>query len=212
MSKTGYTAKNQPPSDEHPTVSTTHLERLQRMDPEGWSRLVTTFGPIVYRWCRSSGVNPDDSADVVQEVFTSVARGVGDFERLKAEGSFRSWLATITRNRVRDYIRKQNRSPVGMGGTEAMIKLQQQSDPDAEDVLDSTICGEDVYNPLVHRVLTQVQAEFEQKTWRAFWLSAVENKTAADIASQTGLSTASVYQSKSRVLRRIRQRLSEFPE
>ena len=40
---------------EHPTLSSHFLLSVQRMDPTSWSRLVTTFGPIVYRWCEGLG-------------------------------------------------------------------------------------------------------------------------------------------------------------
>ncbi|QDT13317.1 ECF RNA polymerase sigma factor SigE [Planctomycetes bacterium K23_9] len=176
------------------------------MQPEFWSRLVHTFGPIVYRWCRSSGVSESDSPDVVQEVFASVARGISDFQRQKESGSFRSWLATITRNRVRDYFRRQARQQSAAGGTEAFQFLQQQAD-----VIDESICGDSIDSPLVRRVLKSVRVEFEETTWRAFWLTTIESQSPSLVADSTGLSVASVYQAKSRILRRLRQAMAELP-
>lgn len=192
--------------DEHPTVSSMLLADVQQMEPEGWSRLVHVFGPIVYHWCRSSGIADSDAPDVVQEVFASVARGIPKFKREKPQGSFRSWLATITRNRVRDYFRRQARHQPASGGTEALEQLQQQAES-----LDTTICPESAERPIVRRVLEHVRAEFEQSTWDAFWMTAIEGKSAADVAQAVGVSVASVYQSKSRILRRLRQRLAEIP-
>lgn len=198
---------NQPSPAEHPTLSTQHLAGVQRMDPEGWSRLVHTYGPIVYRWCRASGVPESDAADVVQDVFTSVARSIADFQPQKQTGSFRSWLATITRNRVRDYFRKQSLREQAAGGTGAWQQMQQYVDN-----LDSSISVDQATNPIVQHVLESVKAEFEHLTWQAFWMTAVEAKTAAEVSAAIGMPVASVYQSKSRVLRRLRQRLSELPE
>jgi RNA polymerase sigma-70 factor, ECF subfamily len=192
---------------EHPTLSSMLLNDAQRMDPAAWSRLVDTFGPIVYRWCRASGVNPTDAADVVQEVFVSVARGIVGFRREKEQGSFRSWLATITRSRVRDYFRRQAAREAAAGGTDALRRLEEHAES-----LDSTISSDDIMSPLVRHVLDAVKAEFEPSTWQAFWLTAVEGKPAAEVAEATGLSVASVYQAKSRVLKRLRQRLAEVPE
>ena len=176
------------------------------MDPVGWSRLVTTFGPIVYHWCRTSGVRDSDAPDVVQEVFAAVARGIANFQREKDQGSFRSWLATITRNKVRDYFRRQSKREDGQGGTDALLQLQMIPED-----LDSTICAANATKPLIREVLQQVEAEFESTTWKAFWLTTIDGMKANDVASQLGLSAASVYQSKSRVLRRLRQRLAELP-
>jgi RNA polymerase sigma-70 factor, ECF subfamily len=195
-----------PLSREHPTASSLLLEGVQRMDPAAWSRLVDTFGGIVYGWCRASGVTPADAEDVVQEVFASVARAVDRFQREKPEGSFRSWLATITRNRVRDHFRRQMQREVAAGGTDALRRLEEQAER-----LESTICTQGMESLVLQRVLDAVRMEFEPQTWSAFWKCAIDGLPAADVAEITGLSVASVYQAKSRVLRRLRQRLSELP-
>ena len=201
------------PAPEHPTLSSQFLLSVQRMDPAGWNRLVTTFGPIVYRWCRTSGVHNADAPDLVQEVFAAVARGITSFEREKSQGSFRSWLATITRNKVRDYFRLQSKRQIGEGGTEALVQLHRVAeDLGVPENLDSTICAETATTPLIRGLLQQVESEFESGTWRAFWMTTIDEVKAIDVANQLGISVASVYQSKSRVLRRLRQRLAELPQ
>ena len=60
--------------------------------------------------------------------------------------------------------------------------------------------------------LNRLEAEFEPSTWKAFWLTAVDGKTASEVNDLTGLSVASIYQAKSRVLKQLRQRLAELPE
>lgn len=192
------------------------LGGVQEMDAESWSRLVGTFGPIVYRWCRTSGITASDTPDVVQDVFASVARGIGDFQQKKAEGSFRSWLATITRNRVRDHFRRlaKRRDAEGnaIGGTDALEQLNQLGCDAGHDDLDSTICPDSIQSPLMRQVLASVKSEFERTTWTAFWSTTVDEKSAPSVATDLGVSVASVYQAKSRVLRRLRARMAELPE
>ena len=195
-------------SNELPTLSSGLLNGVQAMDAQSWSRLVNAFGPIVYRWCRASGVAEAEAADVVQNVFASVARGIEGFERKKKVGSFRSWLATITRNRVRDYYRQvEKREAAAAGGTQAQMQLNELAE-----VLDSTICPEAMETPLVQTVLSSVRAEFETKTWDAFWLNVVDCLAAKDVAEKLGITTASVYQAKSRVLRRLRKAMNDLPQ
>ena len=191
---------------EIPTVSTQLLIGVQAMNPESWSRMVNTFGPVVYRWCRSGGVPEADAADLVQDVFIAVARGIGHFQRQKKQGSFRSWLATITRNQVRDFFRKQAKRDLAAGGTDAWQRMQESPDE-----LDSTICADNAMSSITRRVLESVRGEFESATWTAFWMTAVEGKTGEETSEATGISVSSVYQAKSRILRRLRQRLSELP-
>ena len=196
-----------PIQPEHPTLSSSLLDGVQQMNADSWSRLVTTFGPIVYGWCRASGIGESDSPDVVQNVFASVASGICSFQREKDKGSFRSWLATISRNKVRDYFRKRAKSEIAAGGTTAWQRLQEEPDK-----LESTICPESARGGINHQVLESVRSEFEPITWTAFWMTAVDGKTAVEVSEAVGVSVASVYQAKSRVLRRLRQRLAETPE
>lgn len=196
-----------PNAKEHPTLSTLFLDGVQQLDPRQWTRLVETFGPIVYRWCRIAGVPDADAADVVQEVFTSVARRIGAFERQKDAGSFRCWLATITRNQIRDFFRKASRTAAGAGGSDAHQRLLAQPDR-WEDSID----GDSIATPLLQTMLDSVRNEFEELTWQAFWMTTVESLRSSEVAERTGLSLASVYQAKSRVLKRLRTKLAEWPE
>lgn len=199
-------AKIDHPSPELPSLSSSLLDRARQMQPEAWAQVVTIFSPIVYRWCRQSGLGAHDASDVVQEVFSSVARGLGRFERVKEEGSFRSWLATITRNRVRDHHRRSLKQPRALGGTAALIDIQQ-----LEQSLDQSISEANLNESLPARVLELVEAEFAPATWQAFWMTTVDGVSAAEVAERLNINVASVYQAKSRVLRRFRQRFGELP-
>ena len=184
------------------SISSTLLARVQAKRPEAWTRLVDLFGPVVYRWCRVSGVAPEDAADVVQEVFAAVAAHVGDFQRRDGNGGFTAWLATITRNKIRDHFR--HNSPRARGGTDARERLEQLPEPiEPSDVAEAD-------RGLPRRGLELVRAEFENRTWEAFWRATVDGHAPADIAEELGMSVAAVYQAKSRVLRRLRQELGGF--
>jgi len=197
----------QPERPEIPTLSSSFLGNVQRMDPASWSRLVMTFAPIVYRWCRRSGIREADTPDVIQDVFSTVARGVTGFQRTQVQGSFRAWLATITRSRVRDFLRKNARHQSPVGGTEALEQLQE-----IPDELDSTICYQSIESPLAKRTMELVRAEFEEVTWQAFWMTTIESQSPAIVAQRLNLSLASVYQARTRVPRKLRQRIRELPQ
>jgi len=188
------------------SISSTLLERMRAMRPEAWGRFVEVYTPVVYGWCRGSGLNEHDASDVVQEVFTSVARGVSSFRHRKPADSFRAWLATITRNRIRDFFRRQHRLPAAVGGTDAqqhLANLPEPSEAGSSQQLDAAIS---------RRILELVRAEFEERTWDAFWRTVVEGQSPNDVAADLSVSVFVVYQAKSRVLRRLRERLGELPD
>jgi len=57
-----------------------------------------------------------------------------------------------------------------------------------------------------------VQAEFEVRTWQAFWQTTVEQQRPADVAAALGMNVGAVYMAKSRVLRRLRAELQGLCE
>ncbi|MHC4180290.1 MAG: RNA polymerase sigma factor [Planctomycetota bacterium] len=191
------------------SVSSTLLERVKARRPEAWERLVDLYAPMVYRWCRLSGVRREDAADVVQEVFSSVATHVADFRRENPGDSFTAWLATITRNKIRDYLRRLQGRPRARGGTDAqqqlleIAALSELSQPSSRGHGDGS---------LSRRALDLVRAEFENRTWEAFWRTAVDGQCPADVAEDLGMSVNAVYKAKSRVLRRLRRELGDLLE
>ncbi|MEZ6127738.1 MAG: hypothetical protein R3C59_03590 [Planctomycetaceae bacterium] len=46
--------------------------------------------------------------------------------------------------------------------------------------------------------------EFEQKTWQAFWLTAVEGQPANDVAADLNMTHGGVRQAKYKTLKRLR--------
>ncbi len=197
--------------NELPSLSTSLLHQARQMNAAAWARIVDVFSPIIYRWARASGLAAEDAADIVQDVLASVARNLDKFERQKETGSFRSWLATVNRNRVRDFFRKQGIEKRGVGGTAAHDMLQNAPAlPETVD-LEHSISLDSINRQLPVQVMEIVRAECEPRTWQAFWRTTVDDRPAADVADELGMNVAAVYQAKSRILRRLRKCMSELP-
>ena len=190
------------------SLSTTLLVRLRDQHPDAWPRLTHLFGPLAYGWCRRAGLPAADAADVTQEIFRSVAIGLPRFRRDRPGDTFRGWLATIAQNRIRDFQRRAVNRPQGFGGSEFHQIIQNLPDPAAE--CDSSLTGEmeTERRGVLHRTLELVQAEFEDRTWTAFWRATVDAEPPEAVAAELGVSLNAVYKAKSRVLRRLREELA----
>ena len=190
-----------PPS----STSSSLIERIRARQPEAWKRLVHLYGPLVYRWCRQTGLQAADASDVVQEVFRAVAGGVANFRRAAEGDSFRGWLWTITQNKVRDHFRGRPGSPGAIGGSDMQQQLAQlpQPDPSASEGSEE----EQAEVALVHRAMEAIRGEFEDSSWEAFWRMTVQGHSSAEIAQDLGMTKSAVRQAKYRVLRRLRREL-----
>jgi len=116
------------------STSRSLLERVQRRDPEAWRRFAALYGPIVFRWAKRCKLRDHDAADVVQDVFQSVAQHIDRFERRTPRDSLRGWLWTVTRNKIRDHFRRGEDEPAATGGTAADRLLNAVPDlPETDD-------------------------------------------------------------------------------
>ena len=200
------TAGDRLPGSDPGSVSSTLLERLKARRPEAWERLVDLYGPVIYRWCRWSGVRAGDAPDVVQEVFTAVATHIADFHRQRPGDSFTAWMRTITRNKVYDHFRTGQGHLPAQGGSdahEAMLRVREPQSPCFENPP-----GADA--AILPHALELVRAEFENRTWEAFSRTVIEGQSSAHVAEDLGMSVQAVYKAKSRVLRRLREELGEL--
>jgi len=182
------------------------LERVRARDAAAWSRLVALYQPLVLYWCRRGGVRGPDAEDVAQEVFAGAAAGLDHFRRDQPGDTFTGWLRGITRNLILLHFRRNHGRPQAEGGSDAWQQLQNVSDPLAEADAEEVAEMSQVYR----RALELVRGDFEDGTWQAFWLTAIEGRTPADVAGALGMTPAAIRQAKSRVLRRLKQEMGEL--
>jgi RNA polymerase sigma-70 factor (ECF subfamily) len=183
------------------------LERIKADDAAAWDRLIRLYAPMAYRWCRRWDLPEQEIADVLQEVFQSVASHIASFRKDRDGDTFRGWLRTITRHKVLDHFRRLGREPGGAGGTDAQIRFAKLRAAEPFDEDDSSEQRAD--RGVVGRALELIRGEFEERTWRAFWLTAVEDRVPKEVAIEVGMSPGAVRVAKSRVLWRLREELGE---
>jgi RNA polymerase sigma-70 factor, ECF subfamily len=192
-------------------TATSLLHQLRTGDADGWRRLTHLYGSLVYSWRRQQSLQAEDAADVVQEVFRSVAGHVARFESDGECAGFRRWLKTITNNQIRDHWRRQKHRPRAVGGTEAQMQLA--AHPQAEPPSQTSIADDQAeISHVMRQALDLVRADFEPHTWRAFWETVVEGRAAADVAADLGVTANAVRIAKSRVRSRLRQEFGKFVE
>jgi RNA polymerase sigma-70 factor (ECF subfamily) len=191
-----------------PPASGTSLSLLARVnlnEPQSWRTLVDLYSPLVFFWCRRAGLNREDAADVLQNVWQAVAGHLHQFVH-ERDGAFRGWLWTITRNKLNDYFRLHRAPLQGAGGSTAYQLLQEIPEQEPESyVAESSAEGS---GDVLRRALDLIRGDFEPHTWQAFWLAAVEGQPARAIAERLQMSLDAVYQAKARVLRRLREELA----
>lgn len=188
------------------TLSSGLLEKVRIQDAEAWKRLVHVYGPLVYHWCRRSGLSDEDAADVGQDVFRSVAQGIVRFRRDSPEDTFGGWLRVIANRKILDHVRQLERCGRGVGGSDFQYAVSQIPSPGSDiEVTEDRISDSDADHFILGRTLESIRANFSESAWRAFWDTAVEGRAAADVARELNMTDMAVRKAKSRVLRQLRE-------
>jgi RNA polymerase sigma-70 factor (ECF subfamily) len=188
-------------ADDSPLTRASLLVQLRDgANDAAWQEFMRIYGPVVYGFARRRGLQDADAADLMQDVMRSVSTAIGRLNYDRSQGTFRGWLFTITRNKVFNFLSARRLRPQGSGDSSTNRLLASQADEsDGADVWEL-----EYQRRLAALAMERIQAEFQQSTWQAFWLTAVEGMTAADAAKQVGISPGAIYVAKSRVLARLK--------
>lgn len=175
-------------------------------DQQAWQMFVDLYMPLVYGYCRTRGVQDADAADVVQEVFTRVSRGIRGFDYDPQRGGFRNWLGTLTWREMQRHLQKVRRTGRGVGGDAGAAEINR-----LEGELDLAWVEE--FNAQVCRsALERIRPEFDDAVWQAFELTWVQDCKPNAAAEQVGRTTDWVYKARYLVLQRLREEIQFLAE
>lgn len=189
-------------------MSSTLLAGARRKEAQSWSQLERLYRPLVDQWCRQANLQSQDAADVRQEVLSAVFSSLDRFRRERPSDSFSSWMYGIFRNKLMDHWRKCGRHPNATGGTVFRQTLEQT--PDGLEDGKETLQTSDEKSALLRRAIDLLQPEFKEHTWKAFLKTTVDERPAADVAEELGMTAGAVYVAKHRVLRRLKTMLEDL--
>jgi RNA polymerase sigma factor (sigma-70 family) len=189
-------------------TSPTLLGRLRQApaDQAAWAEFVDRYGPKVYHWCRQWRLQEADAQDVTQDVLAKLAAKMRGFAYDPAR-SFRSWLKTLTRHALDDFVTARGQVAVGGGRLGELETVAARADLLRR--LEETFDLE-----LLEEAMARVRLRVEPRTWEAFRLLAVEDLSGAEVAARLGMRVATVFVAKSKVQRLLQEETArlEGPE
>ena len=209
MADASAEAGNRTPGSDPGSVSSTLLERLKARRPEGWRRpwsISTARLSIAGAAGRACGraTCPTWSRRCSPRSQTHIV----DFHRRRPDNSFTGWMRTITRNKVCDRFRQRQGQPQARAAPRHQAALAENPESRQTSEAGNAHPGADA--AVLPQALELVRAEFENRTWEAFWRAVIDGQLPAHVAKDLGMSVQAVYKAKSRVLRRLRGELGEL--
>lgn len=176
-------------------------------DERAWREFLDIYEPLVYRLARAKGFQDADAKELTQEVFLAVASAIDRWDPDPSRGSFRAWLFRIARNLMINLLAKQQRHPRGTGTTDVKYLLEEQPAPAGED---SALFDREYRRETFRWAAEQVRRQVRDATWRAFWLSSVEDRPIREVAEALHTTVGAVYVARSRVMARLRRTIEQL--
>jgi len=177
---------------------------------EAWCQFVGIYSALIYSRCRRRGVSETDSADLVQNVLVRVFKSIGSFRRDQLGQGLRRWLKTIARNVISDYFRDAAIAQHGISQGDVAGLIANLEAPNEGSISD--LNTEPASILMLRPVLEAIKIDYEDKTWQAFWRTAVDAEPTADVAADLGVSQGTVRQARYKILKRLRDELQELED
>ena len=168
------------------------IYRTQTGDEGAFAELMREYYPYVYTIVIGIVNNPHDAEEVVQDTFLSAYRGL---TQLEDTTKFKSWLAEIARNCVRQWLRKQRGKTVSLDEVNEEI-LQTEDSPHERLVRQEQ-------RELIRRTMETLPQK-DRDIARAFYL---EGASYNELTSTHGLSDKAISFRLSRAKRQLSKRL-----
>src|SRR5262249_50160275 len=103
--------------------------------------------------------------------------------------SFRAWLKTVTHHAWRDFVDSRRPGDRGSGDTDICRLLDNQQAPDTlNDFLE-----DEHQRAVLEKAMAQVKQRVEPRTWEAFRLQALEQKSGSEVANHLAQPVTAVF-------------------
>ena len=188
------------------------IQRLKAtINGESWEEFFHTYWELIYNVARRAGLSEADAQDIVQETVLKVHNSLDRFEYNRKRGTFKGWLRTVTRSRLNDFFKKQQRRPALNQPLEAAgDELQNLEDPEGPEI--EKIWDEEWSKNLIQSALNRTKKLSSPKQFQIFKCHYIDEWTVRETCRTLGVNAAQVYMAKQRVGKIFREAIETLQE
>ncbi len=172
-------------------------------DHEAWEVFESIYRQAIFRAARASGLQDADADDIAQIVLAGLAGREWQFKPDVDGARFRTWLAKVVRNAIIDHCRSRRRH--------GQLDPIREESAVYRDPFDEHLELE-YRREVFLRAARIIRCEFSSSAWQCFWMTAVENRTVAEVSQELNRSVGSIYTNRSRIMRRLKDQVRRFDD
>ena len=166
-----------------------------------WQRLFDLYAGFVFSIARAKGLNDADADDIVQVVFTDLARNLPTFQYDRAKGKFRAYLSGLVNWRVMDKLK--------VGKRDADLKASFWEEAKAASSDDNGFAEREWQAAALEEALRRIKPDVNPEHYAAFVASAIEGQDTEIVTKLYGISSDNLYQIRKRLTAKLRETVAE---
>lgn len=175
-------------------------------DEAAWYEFVEIYRPVILRLAQRKGLQDADADDLAQQVLVAIGQAVEQREHDSERAKFRTWLHRVAHNAIINALTR-GKPDRGSGDSALLGVLHQHVGQDGPE---SGLLRLEHRREVFRWAARKVRNEFQPDTWDVFWLTAVEGQSIDSVAAQYSKRPGAIYAARSRVMRRIQEKVAEY--
>ena len=184
------------------------INRLKAtINGESWEVFFDTYGNLIFNVARRAGLSEADAQDIVQETIVKVHKSLDRFQYDRNRGSFKGWLHSVTRSRLAEHFKKQQkRLPLNQPFNDTTDEPTADiSDPKGLEL--ERIWDEEWHKNLIDSSLTRIKRIVSPKQFQIFKCHCIDEWSVKEVCKALNVNRAQVYMAKQRVGKLFKQEL-----
>lgn len=202
------------------SIAATRASLLRRIadpnDAKSWVEFYGIYKKLVLGFATRFGLSRADAEEVTQDVFNEVAQNIAKFESNPERGSFRGWLLNLTRWRVMDRARQQQRlnkyraprsAEPDTSRTSTIERLPDDGSAQPEDIWER-----EWEHRVLETALERLAARVEVRHFQVFELHVCQSWPLSRIAKHLELNPATVYVINYRLKKELKREVARLKQ
>jgi RNA polymerase sigma factor (sigma-70 family) len=180
-------------------------------DQESWRDFFNTYWKLIYGVAIKSGLNDAAAQDVVQDTIVSLATSLKDARYDSANGSFKSWLFTVTRRRIADHFRRAQARPASAAqtGDSSLTPLLNRI-PDPASMNWENVWDVEWEKNLMDAAVANVKRQVKPLQYQLFDCLVFKNWPVREITQKLRVGMHQVYFAKAKISRLIQKEITRL--
>ena len=176
------------------------INRLKAtINGESWNDFFNAYRDLIFNVARRAGLSEADAKDIVQETIVKVHKSLERFHYDRNRGSFKGWLCSVTRSRLAEHFKKQQkRIPLNQPFDDSIGNpTTEVADPKGLEL--ERIWDEEWQKNLIQAALTRLKRTVSPKQFQIFKCHCIDEWSVKEVCNALNVNRAQVYMAKQRV-------------